>query len=117
MRAKLLWTNPNVQSAFNGQTLSVDLSKADYVEIVVNYHTSLQDEKHYIIPKNQADSVIGTRYGSISSGGDIDGRYVNCTDTSITFGNARTNVSDTNRQNYVIPARIYAITGKISGGV
>jgi len=110
----LLWTNPNPTSAFNAQTLSIDLSGYESVVIqakgwnATETYTPLKtlipkDGKPYAICGNQANY---TEKGEISESFGMYVRLVTVNDDGITFTTAHTSLSNTNNQ-ACIPLEIY----------
>lgn len=48
---ELLWTNPNPTSPFAAQTISLDLSNVQEVNLVIQHDLSASAEWHYTIPQ------------------------------------------------------------------
>ena len=110
----LLWTNPNPTSAFAAQTISLDLSKYDAIEVVADGWAGNKCYGSQVIYKNQLFAMSGGR------------KYFFCwrecsfNDTGITFSLARYinaynvwKVSESTTD--CIPIKIYGI--KFGGGV
>lgn len=98
---KLLWQNPNPTAAFAAQTISLDLSDYDVVQIDV-YLT--------------ANGMISTRFtevgfqgeaGGLGSGGDRYTRNANVTTTGVAFTVGKSNGTD--NTSACIPYKIYGI--------
>ena len=80
----LLWTNPKPTSEFAAQTISLDLSKYDAVQIVANRWgqtaSGYQLGSFLIADKDKKYAL------SVGSGEYMNYRYVTLTDTGVVFG-------------------------------
>ena len=114
---KLLWINASASSAFAGQTLSLDLSIFNYVEIVFNLTTGGSYRKTVKTPINLPCTV--SEFGSVASSTEASCLYYRAVTTvstsQITFSPAykkKTNETSTAQDNsYLIPYKIYGIKG------
>lgn len=110
----LLWTNPNPQNAFNAQTVSLDLSEFDAVEVIFRTGTGANDR--YTLPTVRVD--IGNTGVIFNTTAYNSERRFTVNPTGIAFTNALYyasygNWSGTNT-NALIPYKIYGVK---SGGV
>lgn len=110
---KLLWTNPNPASAFVGQTISLDLSKYRFVDVILKTNVS---STNYCIHRALVSSAgskcfccepIPTNIGRV----DSRDRNFTATPTGIKFDNGReqTTSTITVNNNYMVPTAIYGI--------
>ena len=117
MLKKLIWNNPSPTTAFNAQTLVMDLSMYDAVVIrcswQANYNTDAQKPYQLFnyVPK---DGLVHTISSSLNTG-NTSGLYcrrVTVTDTGITFSTAGYPASTlaTANAGYIIPTEIYGYT-------
>lgn len=109
----LLWTNPNISTAFAAQTVNLDLSnyKAIYVVATNGINT--------LFKLNVSDtSLIYSSYGNLGWGvvtgeGHMYNRNVTATSTGVTFTNCRLyNINTRNFEDFnlfAIPQYIYGI--------
>lgn len=110
---KLLWTNPNPASAFASQTISLDLSKYRFVDVIlkINYSTT-----NYCIHRALVSNAgskcfccepIPTNNGVVYS----RDRNFTVTSTGVAFDDAReqTTSSLSVNNNYMVPTAIYGI--------
>lgn len=123
---KLLWTNPNPTSAFAAQTVSLDLSNYDMVEIAFYQATSqLYTHTKRIVVGSVSDlGVVATRFletsGTSTSGTWSTSRQVNVKTTGVIFGAGAYEYTYNNGNNhvvnnsYTVPLKIYGI--KLGGG-
>ncbi len=107
----LLWTNPDPASAFAPQTISIDLSDYDEVEIEFK-HASVSDS--YLYQKARVGSAdVGLFYVSVKSGftPEYEGRPLTVASDGITFeAGARYYVSTIYTENIrCVPTRIYGL--------
>ena len=110
----LLWTNPNPTSAFNAQTLSIDLS--GYESVVIQSKGWFENAEYtplkILVPKNGNQYIIAgnqhnyTESGKINDSIGVYMRLVTVNDDGITFTNAYVSDSQTNNQ-ACIPLEIY----------
>lgn len=112
----LLWTNASPTSAFEGQTISLDLSGYDAVEIEFRKNTSvnlLYYEKCKIGWNADVQSMWNI---DISSNATVVYRSFTVSESGITFANSVYKSSPFgttvgNNNNYMIPYKIYGIKG------
>ena len=106
----LLWTNPNPTSSFSAQTISLDLSKYDAVEVVFNQHKqnlTLVTQKIRI--RGVANTCGNTNFGYFVS------RNLTFKDGGVTFTNGlyygkyNTYSSLATDNDFLIPYKIYGI--------
>lgn len=101
----LLWTNSSPTTAFNPQTLSLDLSKYDgiviYQKNLTTVTPNLDNTSQNYIPKDGITRYIASPY----AGNDLR-RQVTVTNTGITFGNG-INGASTTQNTVTIPLEIY----------
>lgn len=98
---KLLWTNPSPASSFSAQTISLNLSDYDCVEI-----------ETYLSPNGMTTTRLTEvgkmgEVGGLGSAGDRYARMATVSATGITFTEGKTN-GTTNNAN-AIPYKIYGI--------
>ena len=110
----LLWTNASPTSAFAAQTISLDLSGYDAVEIVSRFTTSN-------IGQTVEKCEVGSRVfvekfynaTSTSAHATIMHRQIDVSSDGVTFANAKTKVVDENtsttNNSVLIPYKIYGI--------
>lgn len=110
----LLWTNPSPQNAFNAQTLSLDLSEFDAVEVIFRTGTSTSDR--YTLPAVRVD--IGNTGVIFNTTAYNSERRFTVNTTGIVFTNALYYASYGNwsgsSTNALIPYKIYGL--KSEGG-
>ena len=112
----LLWTNPNPTSSFSAQTISLDLSKYDMVEISAFYSVTEDVNKMLttsIIPTNSLGSVSSQK----GNGTAFANRKVTLSSQSIAFTACTQHYDTTSRDNMntcCVPYKIYGI--KFGGG-
>lgn len=106
---KLLWTNPNTQSAFSAQYVHLDLSNYDAVEIEVNMYTSSTGEYHQTFYGRVGTNLLMS--GLIYQTTMPLSRLCEIRNASILFNDGFAN---TPNNQAVIPVRIYGI--KYVGG-
>lgn len=123
----LLWTNPNPTSSFAAQTVSLNLSGYDMVEIAFYQATSqlYTHTKRVLVGCVSDLGVVTTRFletsGTSTSGTWSTSRQVNVKTTGITFGAGAYEYTYNNGNNhvvnnsYTIPLKIYGI--KLGGVV
>lgn len=104
---KLLWTNPSPSSAFAGQTITLDLS--DYDEIEIEY----QDNQYVGINKSVSTTVGASSYIFTTAGGS-GARQVTVNANSIEFGagiyySSYGGGGSTTNNGVCIPSYIYGI--------
>ena len=112
----LLWTNPYPTYGFAAQTISLDLSKYDAVEVVFDGFAGNKCYGSQVIYKNQLFAISGGRRENFKW------RECSFNDTGITFGAARYipsynewNATSTTSNYTCTPYKIYGI--KFGGGV
>lgn len=102
---KLLWQNASPTSAFQPQTISMDLSEYDSFEVVSMHRTSTQKTIKMSVEKNIASLLL------IGSWENFMGyRTVTFTDTGIKFEKCIYANTD-NHNEFNIPYRVYGIKG------
>ena len=112
----LLWTNPNPTSSFSAQTISLDLSKYDMVEISAFYSVTEDVNKMLttsIVPANSLGSVSSQQ----GNGSAFANRKVTLSSNAITFTACVQHYGTTSRENIntcCVPYKIYGI--KFGGG-
>lgn len=114
---KLLWENPSPTAAFAAQTIAMDLSGYDFVEIYFRqqygdsnlvYTKCLKDVNGYL-SDTLASSVAGRGTYAFQ-------RSFSVASSGVTFNNCSfgyTGQSATTNNNYCIPVKIYGIKNKI----
>ena len=109
----LLWGNPNLMATFSPQTISLDLTQYDAIEIVFSMLTKASSTGAiYSIPtgiinaskKNDSIGAIGTRY---DGGVYVSLRKFKFTDTGVIFEAGNQNGVTNNER--MIPMNIYGI--------
>ena len=112
----LLWTNPNPTSSFSAQTISLDLSKYDMVEIVFKQYAI-----NPFFSTNKTEVGKGGRlftYG-YEDAKELDGRSYTVSTTGISFRTGYSAMisasSGTATDGQCVPYKIYGI--KFGGGV
>ena len=109
---KLLWENPNPSAGFASQTIDLDLSRYDEVEIKFNYNNT---SNIVVSGKGKLNEVIRGCLinGSTTSGLYISGVYRDGTVTNngITFttGSFPRNGGFSTSNDYMVPVKIYGI--------
>ena len=104
---KLLWTNPDVSSNFDAQTVSIDLSK--YEMIFIEYDRVAGTSSYNstsLMTKDYQTMVTGIASSKLIM------RAATATDSGVTFTRAQiynTYGSGTNDNSYLIPFKIYGI--------
>lgn len=104
---KLLWTNPNPTSAFNAQTIPLDLSNYDAIEIIIRADTANTYTIAPIITEVGKGGIAfnSTAYNSV--------RQFTTTTSGITFTGATYHSAygnwSTTSTNALIPVKIYGI--------
>ena len=110
----LLWTNSSPTTAFNPQTLSLDLSKYDgiviYQKNLTTVTPNLDNTSQNYIPKDGITRYIASPY----AGNDLR-RQVTVTNTGITFGNG-INGASTTQNTVTIPLEIYGYVYELDMG-
>lgn len=113
---KKLWQNASPTSDFAGQTLSLNLSEYDYVEIVFKSYKTISGE--YISKfkvGSQGNLYTLTNIGVASAASYATYRSVTTNQSGITFGAGGFKYTSNNTWNldngYAIPVRIYGIKG------
>lgn len=116
-KRKLLWTNASPTSNFEAQTISLDLSGYDAVEIICRYSTTSDSHTRYICDVGSSSSidwlyytVVAGKYMGVKSRNEVS-----ASTTGVTFGACTTkpgNSTDSTTTNgYIIPIKIYGIKG------
>lgn len=109
-RRTLLWTNSNPDASFAAQTISLDLSNYDDVEIVTRLYSGIS-------PVTLTRGIKGLR-GSLQAVRNdsfwVQARDFYATDTGVQFYDCKLSSSGTVYTNQMIPVRIYGI--KYGGG-
>jgi hypothetical protein len=111
-KAKLLWTNPSPNLAFNAQTISIDLSDYQCLEYIVKSRGQASGVNPMAIfkaPKGATAFILPTHETTA-----IVSRVVTAADDSgVTFGNGNFyNFTDGYNEaggNYAVPIEIYGI--------
>lgn len=111
-KAKLLWTNPSPNLAFNAQTISIDLSDYQCLEYIVKSRGQASGVNPMAIfkaPKGATAFVLPTQETTA-----VVTRVVTVADNfSVTFGNGNFyNFTDGYNEaggNYAVPIEIYGI--------
>lgn len=111
-KAKLLWTNPSPNLAFNAQTISIDLSDYQCLEYIVKSRGQASGVNPMAIfkaPKGATAFVLPTQETTA-----VVTRVVTVADNfSVTFGNGNFyNFTDGYSEaggNYAVPIEIYGI--------
>lgn len=118
-RKKLLWENASPSSQFKAQTLDMDLSDYDSVEIEYTNFASteqliLADKKDVV--KNRLVPLVS--WNNLDSSGNnivVRSRVVTATDGGVEFktayGKGTTETSVEQSNTYIIPIKIYGIKG------
>ena len=101
---KLLWTNPNTQSAFSSQYVYLDLSNYDAVGIDVNMYTASAGEYHQTFYGRIGENLLMS--GLIYQSSMPLSRLCEIRNDSILFNDGYAN---TPNNQAVIPIRIYGI--------
>ena len=113
----LLWTNANPTSNFAAQTISLDLSGYDAVEIICRYSRTDDARMRYICDVGGSASMYWFYYTG------TDGKYtgvrsrneVSVSTTGVTFytcsGKPGNSSTSTTNDGYIIPVKIYGIRG------
>lgn len=106
MTEELLWTNPDPSAAFSAQTVSLDLSAYEFIDIVGIADATGSTYMHFV---NRF--VIGELGRLTKSGRNADppsfNRDVTTSTTGVTFSTGYRNSTAGTR--YAIPVRIYGI--------
>ena len=107
LKIELLWTNPNINSDFAPQTISIDLSKYKYVYIKTKGYKSSSEDTD-----NGASVMHFCMVGGYSSlihpiNTDISRRKVQITKNSVLFADGYSGTSVAN--DCVIPLNIYGV--------
>lgn len=112
---KLLWINPNPTTAFNAQTISLDLSNYDAVEVVYKLYTTQQYDVtgQITYQSNQSVTVSASGTGGFFSGADapmartssMSSNGVHFSAGSLCGGSSTWAVNN----NVLIPYKIYGI--------
>lgn len=113
---ELLWVNANPNSTFAAQTISLDLSEFEAVEIEYNFNDVGVITNHVIGKKNENSVTLGiTDYSTYKS---YNFRKCNISDTGVTFegglytmNNNPSSVLSTNDS--IIPTKIYGVKGVV----
>ena len=99
----LLWENPNPESSYSGQKVSIDLSKYTHVFIVFKYYMLSQNSESWLfIRVGFTDNVIrSTNYTTLVQ------RTALVEKDGVKFGQGMSGSGQNN--NYMIPYQIYGI--------
>lgn len=104
LAAPLLWTNPSPSTNFSPQTLSIDLSDYEFVEIVVKDSTSTNYSKAVKGKKGLPITLEAFGYGSSFT---HQFRFATPSDTGITFTKGSLTGSASEHNELMIPLFIY----------
>lgn len=105
----LLWTNPNPNSDFAPQTISINLTDYEWIIISIkNQKSSPQYVTTCAIPKITDDQVIGGPSGQTGSNYAYS-RVINMNNNGITFKIARSNYAGASGNTTAIPLEIYGL--------
>ncbi len=110
-RRTLLWTNSNPDASFAAQTISLDLSNYDDVEIATRLYSGI------ISPVTLTRGIKGLRCSLQAIRNDsfwVQARDFYVTDTGVQFYDCKLSSSGTVYTDQMIPVRIYGI--KSGGG-
>lgn len=114
---ELLWTNASPTSSFSAQTISLDLSRYDAVEIVCRYGATDDTRTRYMCDVGSSTPMYWFYYAG------TDGKYtgvrsrneVSVSTTGVTFdtctGKSGNSSTSTANNGYIIPIEIYGIKG------
>lgn len=109
---KLLWTNASPASAFAAQTVVLDLSEYDGVEIVYKINANRYDTKSSIHYKTDEAGILT---GSFVDAAMFADRRINVLPTYVYFGPAWSlyakSMSNAQENTTIIPKRIYGVKG------
>ena len=113
----LLWTNPNPTSSFSAQTISLDLSKYDAVEVVAKgWHA---DPYVIFFGARVGEGAEIMTYGGIDYAVELNTRKFTLSSTGVAFQSGyKTALNSTTgsvSNSHCIPTKIYGI--KFGGGV
>lgn len=117
-RRTQVWVNSSPESAFPEQTISCDLSDAEFVEIRYRYGTA-DDTEWMEKVKIGKDTILLTQFNIHTSSGSLGARRrsAQTSNTAISFGTsflkAANQTSSTESNNYLIPTVIYKLGGVI----
>lgn len=108
MAETLLWTNSSPTSAFSSQTLSLDLTKYEYIKLVLKYTATGTYIQELIIKNDTAFGYVTLGGGNttvIAAGATRKCKILN---NGIEFGGGYSVVGESSNT-YVIPLNIYGI--------
>ena len=112
----LLWTNPNPTSSFSAQTISLDLSKYDMVEVVARQYMS---DPYYFSSKTEVGKSGKLFCYGYDDARELDARKYSVSTTGVSFETGYyTPISASSGSTsaiHNIPYKIYGI--KFGGGV
>lgn len=106
---KLLWTNPNPNSSFSAQTLSLDLSGYDFILVATAYYIYFAG-KHYAWNLLKVDDAF-TQQLMVVRESNMSSREVTVSGTGIVFGGGKINTSGVTGNECAVPEFIYGIKG------
>ena len=102
--AKLLWTNPNGNASFSGQSVTVS-GVQNYTFIIIMGYNAFTSGTYV------ASGTIATEIGGSMVGNGVysnTSRSVAVSNNTVTFGNAKANGSDYD-QSVAVPYKIYGL--------
>ena len=112
----LLWTNPNPTSSFSAQTISLDLSKYDMVEVVFKQYASNPFFSTSKTEVGKSGKLFSYGYEDVR---EMDGRSYKVSTTGVSFQVGYSAMisasSGTAADGQCVPYKIYGI--KFGGGV
>ena len=101
----LLWTNASPTSAFDRQTISLDVSKYKYFLISVKNNINSNEERYMnVVLKNVHNRIIG-----IDTLGIVVRIDTHVTESGISFSNGYPVNSEVVNNDYAIPYQIYGV--------
>lgn len=113
---ELLWTNASPTSAFSAQTISLDLSGYDAVEIIAN-NTNEKFPVSFKVEKGSSSNlgIVGTGSGYVGTGSVVIHaiREATVNNNGVTFSSAFTAMY--NVQSYATESNVYNVPVKIYG--
>lgn len=109
MTTELLWQNASPGSNFSAQTVSLDLSEYDEIEVVYNHATTATFEvrsRSAVPGMAWGLSIVGYAYKRLATAKTTGVEFSDCN-----YFPSYGNTSDSDANNAVIPYRIYGIKG------
>ena len=113
----LLWTNESPTSEFAAQTISLNLSGYDAVEIICRYSRTDDTSMRYICDVGNSASMYWFYYTATDRKytGVRSRNVVSVSTAGVTFdtcsGKAGNSTTNTSNNGYIIPVKIYGIKG------